>query len=178
MTKFNPYATSNAVLKGLGPTNGVRRIGNLVAMPLEAALPNRCVKCNGEAHEPTPMRTLYWYPSWCYVFIFIPLLLIIVALVARKEAYVTPGLCRDHKRKRTGVITTAWVGLFVAFTVPFMFANTGYLWPAVWFSILLFLGVIGYAILRGRLVYATRIDQYEVLLAGCGDDYLDSLPGN
>lgn len=166
------------MLKGAGPTAGVRRIGNRVAMPLEAALPNRCVKCNGEVHEPTPLRTLYWYPPWCYVFIFIPLLLIIMAMILRKEAYVSPGLCREHKRKRIAAITTGWAGLFVAFVVPFMFANTGFLWPAVWFSIALFLGVIVYAMLRGRLVYATHIDQHEVLLGGCGDEYLDSLPGS
>jgi len=178
MSKFNPYATSNAVLKGLGPTTGVRRIGDLVAMPLRAELPNRCVKCNREAHEPTPTRRLYWYPAWCYLFILVPLLLILVILATYKDAYIRPGLCRDHKRNRIEAITTAWVGVFVAITVPFMFADTGYLWPAVWFSIALLLGVIVYALRRGRLVYATRLDRREVWLAGCGEDFLDSLPGN
>jgi hypothetical protein len=31
---------------------------------------------------------------------------------------------------------------------------------------------------KGRIVYAKRIDKDEVRLGGCGEEYLDSLPGS
>jgi len=64
----------------------------------------------------------------------------------------------------------------VAIVVPFVFANTEYMGAAVGFSLLTFLVVIVYALRRGRVVYAKRIDDEEVRLGGCGQEFLDSLP--
>ena len=180
MDRHNPYAPSHASLKqddNLGRRNEARRDGKWVVMPLEASLPRRCVKCNGEADEPTKQRTLYWHPGWVYLLLFVALLIfIIVAIVTRKKAVVDPGLCREHKRARVNAIATAWVGVFVAFSLPFMFAGTEYIGPAIWACVLLLIAVIVYAMVHGRVVYAKRIDDEEVRLGGCGEAFRDSLP--
>ena len=181
MTKHNPYAPSRASLKqsgNLGSSDEVRRDGKWVVMPHKASMPQRCIKCNGEIHEPTKMRTLYWHPGWVYVLLLVNLLIfIIVAVAVRKVAMVDPGLCLEHKQKRRNVIVMGWLGVVIAFVIPFMFAGTEYMGFAVGFSILLFLAVILFAMIRGRVVYAKRIDADEVRIGGCGEDFLDSLPG-
>jgi len=63
----------------------------------------------------------------------------------------------------------AWVGVFVAFSLPFMFAGTEYIGPAIWACVLLLIAVIVYAMVHGRVVYAKRIDDEEVRLGGCGE---------
>jgi hypothetical protein len=181
MPKHNPYAPSRASMKQPehhGPGVDVRRDGKWVVMPRDGALPPRCVKCNAQADEPIKERTLYWHHPALYILLLVSILIYaIVAVIVRKSARLSPGLCADHKKQRLNVILTGWTGVFVAFTVPFMFADSEYLGLVVSLSVLLFLVVIVYAMVRGRIVYAKRIDQDEVRLGGCGKDFLDSLPG-
>jgi len=180
MPKHNPYAPSQASLKQsehLGHSHNVRRDGKWLVMPKDAALPSRCVKCNQDADEPTKVRTVYWHHPALYILILVSLLIyVIVAAIVRKSAKIAPGLCEDHKKRRFNAILTGWIGVLVAFIVPFVFADTQYMGAAVGLSILGFLVIIIYAMRRGRIVYAKRIDSDEVRLGGCGQEFLDSLP--
>ncbi len=180
MSKHNPYAPSRASLKQhehLGPIDQVRRDGKWVVLPRHAALPPRCVKCNGEVDEPTRQRTLYWHHAGVYALLLVNLLIYaIVAAIVRKKAVIAPGLCAEHKRKRRDAILTCWVGILLAFATPFVFGSDEYFGLVLLFSVVLFIAVIVYAMVRGRIVYARKIDEDEVRLGGCGRGFLDSLP--
>jgi hypothetical protein len=156
----------------------VRRDGKWVVMPRNAALPPRCVKCNADADEPTKSRKLYWHHPGIYLLILASILIyIIVALVVRRSAEVAPGLCAEHKRKRFNGILISWLIVIAAFILPFALQSTDYVGAGVAISVLMFLGAILFGIARGRVVYAKRIDDEEVRLGGCKEDFLDSLPG-
>jgi hypothetical protein len=182
MQKHNPYAPSSASLRQrehLGPSDEVRRDGKWVVMSPDAALPARCVKCNGEVDEPTKLRTVYWHHGAIYLLLLVNLLIfLIVALAVRKKAVIAPGMCLEHKRSRRNAILYAWLGILFAFVTPFVFASSEYLGMVVMFSVVVFVTVIVYGMTKGRIVYAKRIDKDEVRLGGCGEEYLDSLPGS
>jgi drug/metabolite transporter (DMT)-like permease len=180
MANHNPYAPSRASLKQAdkpGDSSEVRRDGKWVVMPINASLPPRCVKCNAEADQPTKERKLYWHHPGIYLLLLINLLVYaIVAAIVRKQVRVSPGMCQEHKLERRNILLIGWVGVAVAFAAPMTFANDHNMGLWVLFSVLLFLGVILFAMIRGRIVYAKRIEADEVRLGGCGRDFLDSLP--
>ena len=116
MSERNPDAPSKASL-GDGPSGGTGRVaawrdGNVVVMLAGGEIPHRCVKCNEPADEPTKERTLYWYNPWLYLLVLISILVFaIVALIVRKKAVVSAGLCADHKRRRRTALIVAWIGV-------------------------------------------------------------------
>lgn len=180
MATHNPYAPSRASLRQVdkqAPSDEVRRDGKWVVVPIDGGLPPRCVKCNADADEPTKQRTLYWHHPGVYALLLVNLLVYaIVAAILRKKAKLSPGLCSEHKARRRNVILIAWGLVLGAFVAPFLFANeeTIGLWMLI--GILMFLAAIILAMVRARIVYAKKIDDEEVRLGGCGDDFLDSLP--
>ena len=108
----NPYAPSAASLAGAEVRVGARlwRLEKLLIMARDDGdLPNRCVKCNEAAEEPTKTRTLYWHHPGFYVVLLINIIAyVIVALIARKKAKLSPGLCARHKQKRVLGLWTGW----------------------------------------------------------------------
>jgi hypothetical protein len=181
MDKHNPYAPSRASLKQTGPvgnSDAVRRDGKWVVMPVGASLPHRCVKCNGEPLDPTKARKLYWHHPAIYILIFVAMLIyIIVALSVRKTAVVEPALCAEHKSKRRTALLVAW-GLFLgAFIVPIALSSLDATGGLLLGSVLMILFAIYFGFGRARIVYAKSIDDHEIRLGGCGEDFLDSLPG-
>ena len=174
----NPYAPSHASLAGgsVRPSDRVWRGDKVLIMARDADLPDRCVKCNDPADEPTKTRKVYWHHPGYYVLLLINVILyVIVALIARKTADVNPGLCIRHKQRRTRGIWIGWGG-FVGGLIA-MFAAFESQRPGLG---LLFLFVTFGCILTGmvmsRVVYAKRIDDRYVLLKGCGEPFLADLP--
>lgn len=174
----NPYAPSRASLTGgdVRDSAGVWRSEKLVVLARDADLPNRCVKCNEPADEPTKTRKVYWHHPGYYVVLLInAILYVIVALIARKTAAVHPGLCVGHKQRRLLGIGVGWVGFiagFIAMMVAFGADQAG-------LGVLLLVLTLT-AVLTGmylsQIVHAKRIDDRYVLLKGCGKPFLAALP--
>ncbi len=119
MDDRNPYAPSRASLKSDdAPSRGgqsgetVWRNQKLLVMVPDAALPPRCVKCNGPAEEPTKVRKIYWHHPLLYLLILINLIVYaVVAAIVRKRALVAPGLCAEHKKRRQIGLLIGWGGV-------------------------------------------------------------------
>jgi hypothetical protein len=180
----NPYAPSKASLQQTSPDPNARpanvtawRDERVMVMLPDAPIPQRCVKCNDPAEQPTKMRKVYWHSPWLYLLLlFNVLIFAIVAAVVRKKATVAAGLCTIHKKRRRAVLTIAWVGALLGIVLIFMGANSAAGIGAVLFGILVVLGAIIFGMIAGRVVVPTRIDDRYVRLKGCGEAYLDTLP--
>ncbi len=182
MGERNPYAPSPASLRTgtpSGPTAGQvtawRDKGVMVMIP-GAEIPQRCVKCNEAADEPTKTRTVYWYSSWLYLLLLLNILIFaIVALIVRKKAVVSAGLCSVHKERRRNVITGAWIGVCAGLLLIYAGVSTSSgLESAI--GVLVILSSIVVGIAMGRIVYPVRIDDAYVRLKGCGEPFLETLP--
>ena len=174
----NPYAPSRASLAGgnARPGDRVWREEKVLVLARDGDLPDRCVKCNDPADEPTKTRKVYWHhPGYYAVLLINVILYVIVALIARKTADVNPGLCARHKQKRKLGIWLGWGGFIVGFIA--MSAAFGNNQPGLG---LLFLIATFALIITGmvmsRIVYAKRIDDRYVRLKGCGEPFLADLP--
>jgi hypothetical protein len=184
MDDRNPYAPSRASLqKGTAPPEQLRgnvgawRENRVMVMLPDAPLPRRCIKCNEPAHEPTKARKVYWHSPWLYLLlVFNFLIFAIVAMVVRKKAIVSPGLCANHKKRRRNVIALAWTGFITGVVLIYVGASTA---AGIWgtlIGVLVMLGSILFGMIAGRIVVPTRIDKSYVRLKGCGEPYLETLP--
>ncbi|HUI58580.1 MAG TPA: hypothetical protein VLX90_00065 [Steroidobacteraceae bacterium] len=185
MDARSPYAPSPASLNidgsrtVHGDGGGLWREGKVLVLQPDAALPARCVKCNGAAEEPTKTRRVYWHHPAVYLLILLNMLIyLIVALIVRKRASVAPGLCTAHKKRRLVGLILAWGGLFAGLALMFASIGNGSGNPGIMVALglllMLFAALVG--IIATRVVYAKRIDQDYVRLRGCGAQFLDSLP--
>ena len=152
------------------------RQGRTLVTRREAVLPDRCVKCNAPANGNKLRRNLSWHHPAYYLFVLLNLLIyVIVALIVRKQAKISVGLCESHRSRRARAIATAWsvvlagAGLIVA---AILYEKS---WPALIGILLLLAGAI-YGSVRGRIVTARRIDDKHVWLNGVCSQYLDTLP--
>ncbi len=140
-------------------------------------LPARCVKTNapvtaGEQKE----KTLYWATPWIYLSILISLLLtLILYLILRKKIKLVVPISAKASRSITVSNCVAasliFVGLFVLIYGGINSATT-----AIIFGILMMLGGLIFALLRGQNLRVSRIRNGEAWLAGAGPEFLASLP--
>lgn len=176
----NPYAPSTASLAGADVRAASDRIWRdekvLVVARDAGDLPHRCVKCNEAAEEPTKTRKLYWHHPGIYLTLVIsPIVYIIVALVARKTAKLSPGLCARHKQRRSLGIAIGWGGFLLCFIGMVIAFNSEK--PDLGLLLLLAtVGVIITGMFMSRILYARRIDDRYVRLLGCGEAFLAELP--
>ena len=182
MAERNPYAPSQASLK-TGPSHTAGQVtawrdARVMVMIPNAAIPDRCVKCNEPADEPTKERTLYWHSPWLYLLLLLNILIFaIVALIMRKKAVVSAGLCTDHKKRRRNVLTAAWIGVLAGVFLLFEgIASPSAGGLMAFAGVLLVVGSIIVGMAMGRVVYAVRIDKDYVRLKGCGEPFLETLP--
>src|SRR5262245_50409406 len=110
----NPYLPHKAALEKR-VAGEYWRNGTRVVMRPGCALPPRCVKCNEPALQPMAPRKLTWHhPAWWLVLILFNIVVyLIVALVVRKKAQVTFGVCARHRRRRRIFIAVGWTGFFL-----------------------------------------------------------------
>lgn len=184
MDARNPYAPTPASLESgtssvHAETAGVWRDGNVLVMQPHASLPHRCVKCNAAADQPIRERKVYWHHPGIYALILINLIIYaIVALIVRKKAIVSPGLCLEHKQRRRNAFIVGWAGFALGIGLFFAAGATEsengpvYVLAGI---ISILVGIV-WGIVFGRIVYAKRIDEVYVRLTGCGTLFLDSLP--
>ena len=155
--------------------NTVWRSKALLVMTKEAALPDRCIKCNAPTAERLK-RKLRWHHPALYLLIIVSILVYaVVAIVVRKTATVNIGFCEEHResRKLSKIIT---VLLTLVGTLSFI--------SAVQFdSPLLLIGSIGlllaaaiYGTVTLRVVAPTKIDEHFVWIKGVDASYLQEFP--
>ena len=183
MDAKNPYAPSSASLR-LDPEAGphtanaenVWRDGNVLVMLPNAHLPPRCIKCNESCTYPMTPRTVYWHHWSIYlVLLFNVIIYLIVAMATRRKETVAPGLCRKHVKGRRFAILFAWLGVFAS--VVLLGASFDPVSPISLALVpLLLLFSIVFGMVRGRVVWAKRIDKSYVRLKGCAPPFLDTLP--
>jgi hypothetical protein len=175
---YNPYAPPKAAVsaRAYGPTGQLWRSGKLLKMEVNATLPGRCVKCNAPAVEPIKRRTYSWHsPGWYALIVLGLLAYVIVALVVRKKAQVSPGLCPAHHGARNRNILIAWLAFFAGVGVIFWGMDSkndyyGYLAG----GLMLFGLVIGVGFTK--IITPTHMDNRVLTFSGCGEAFLRELP--
>lgn len=162
----NPYAPPRAAVD----TSAVAeywRDGKGVVLRPGGTLPPRCVKCNEPAAQPMQPRKVYWHHWAWYLLVFVNIVIYaVVALIIRRKADVTYGVCARHRMRRRMFICIGVGGVVLgalAIAVD----------PAVGMIVALAALVAG--LFGSRLAYPTRITKEEVRLAGCNEAFLDSL---
>ena len=183
MSADNPYAPSTASLRldphatpaaKSGPK--IWRDGKVLIIAPEASLPPRCVKCNEPAEQPMKSRNVYWHHWTIYLLLLLNVVIyLIVGLATRRKARITPGLCRKHTGSRRLAIAIAWIGALasIALIVASFEQDPPILFPI---GILLLLASLIFGMIRGRLLWAKRIDKEYVRLIGCAPAFLQPLP--
>jgi hypothetical protein len=162
----NPYAAPKAALEDRAATD-YRRDGKNVVVTPGGALPPRCIRCNAPAVQPMKTHKLSWHHGAWYLLILVNIVVyIIVALIVRKRAQVTYGLCAQHHKRRRIFSLIGWVGFFLGFAAILVEPILG----TVTAVAAILVGLFG-----SRLAYPTRITKEEVRLGGCGEPFLASL---
>jgi GYF domain 2 len=152
------------------------RSGKLVVAPLDAALPERCIKCNAPTDGKQLKRKLAWHHPAIFLLVFFGLLLyLILALALQKRTTVLISVCPEHRSARRGVILASWL-LFLGGlggVIAGIAMSSG--WVGISGAAVLLFGIF-YGMARGRLVHATKIDKHHVWIGGCKKAFLEGLP--
>lgn len=184
MDGLNPYAPSQASLKATDPlptadgaSHTIWRDGDVLVKLMGAEMPHRCVKCNEPADPPTKARKVYWHHPGLYLLLLInALIYVIVAIAVRKKAFVSAGLCKEHKSRRRIAMTLSWTGALGGIVLMYFGADSSFgIWGMIAGLVVILASIVG-GLIFGRTVYARKIDKTYVRLKGCGIAFLDSLP--
>ena len=162
----NPYSPPKAALEAHG-SGEYRRDGKDVVLRPGSALPPRCVKCNEPAILPMKARKVYWHHWGWYLLVFANIVIyVVVALIIRRKAEVTYGVCAGHRLRRRAFIAIGVVGVTLGALL---------IGPSPVLAITMILACLLAGVVGSRLVHATRVTKEEVRLAGCGEAFLASL---
>jgi len=162
-------------LSAAEPGAGLWREGDVLVVKKDAALPDRCVRCNGRADGAMLKQSYQWHNPALYILApFALLIYVLVALAIRKTATLHVGICREHltarKRSRLGSALLAIAGvvsLFLAIEGGSLFG---------WGGLLLLLGGAVWGTIGTRLLSVQGIDDHFVRLKGAHPGYLSALP--
>jgi hypothetical protein len=155
---------------------GLWREGKRLVTRSETPFPDRCVKCNAPAGGFQLKRVLYWqHPAYYLLILCNLLVLLIVLLIVRKKAVLHVGLCDAHRTQRKTAIIACLAGMLggVAMMIAAGFYSLGWLALAGGTA---FIGGIIWGVVKGRVVYATRIEKDEVWVGGVCQEFLNELP--
>lgn len=188
--EFNPYAAPKAEI-GMGPrevgVSGFWRDGSTLVLSKDAALPDRCLKCNEPADGWALRRTLSWHPPGYYLIVLFNLLIyIIVAMIVRKTAKLQLPLCAAHRRGRVRAIAIAWliglagIGVMIggaALSSSFQGSTSDYItFGGFLTGLVMIVGALILGSSKGQVVSARKIDKYYVWLNKVDPRFLASLP--
>jgi hypothetical protein len=156
--------------------HGVWRDKSTLVMEKNAALPDRCVKCNEPAFGQRLKRKLSWHHPAIYLIILVALLIyLVVAMVLRKTATIEVGVCERHMKTRRRSIVITWGAII--FSIILLFVAASYEDGGVaLFGLALFVGAVIYGIITVRIVAPAKIDDRFVWLRGVNKEYLSELP--
>jgi type II secretory pathway pseudopilin PulG len=88
-------------------TSRLSASGNILVVPQNSILPDRCVKCGNTPVEPCVKITFSWHHPGYYFLLISPILYVIVALIVRKRIRLSIPLCEAHKSIRKKRL---WIG--------------------------------------------------------------------
>jgi len=177
-TDLNPYAAPKAdVNAGSADLQGMYwRSGAILMARDGAVLPNRCVKCNAILDVVMKRRRFYWHHQALFLLVLLNIFVyLIVALIVRRRADVSYGLCLVHRRKRARGVA---IGLScLLFSIFLAGAAISASQPHLMLVALLgcVASIVASAVLA-RTLMPVRIDRAAAQLKGCGDSFLASLP--
>ena len=182
MTGHNPYAPTQASLKSaenVPAAGGLWRDDKQLIVAHGATFPHRCVKCNEPSEPPHKVRKVYWHHPAVYVLLLgYAILYIIVALIVRRSAEINPGLCAEHREKRTLWIAIGWLGsiggAIAAIVLSRLLNFDAGLGPALAIVVFVLFAILG--IVKARVLYPKRIDDRYARLLGADERFLASLP--
>jgi hypothetical protein len=155
---------------------GVWRQKNMLVMHKQAALPDRCVKCNRPANGRTLTKKFMWHhPAWFLFILAGVLIYLIVALVVRKPVTLHLGLCDEHFSRRRTAIWSSW--LILALSVALIIFGAANELPALFLVglLLIFVAAI-YGAFSANVVAIQKVDDQYVWLKRINKDYLMMLP--
>lgn len=158
------------------PSGGVWRDQSTLVMTKDAALPDRCVKCNAPAHGFRLKRKLAWHHPAIYLLALMAVLIYaLVAGILSKRAIIYLGLCPEHIQRRRRKIAVGWL-LFVAGFVGIILAfgyNSGLLGLL---GVGAFFFAVVWLIVAARVVTPKKIDDRLIWLKGINSAFLAELP--
>jgi hypothetical protein len=161
---------------GYGRSDGVWRKGETLVMHKNAALPDRCIKCNAPTHGSSLKRKLSWHhPAWVLL-IFGGLLVYLIAIqFIRKRATVHIGLCKAHLKKYHTSIAVRSIVFSLGFLCIIMGISLGSAYYALAGVALIIAGMV-YSLVAVPAVQVTRMDDYYIWLKRINREYLAELP--
>ncbi|MBC7785262.1 MAG: hypothetical protein H7144_15610 [Burkholderiales bacterium] len=176
------YATPGMTLDSGGPWRDGRRLRTTRT----CTLPPNCVKCGQHATK-FLTKAFYWHSPWLYLLILPGILVYaIVALVLRKQAYLTYGLCAQHNSTRLKKVGVTWLAFLIgigALVGGIALANraAGREWEdmgtlVVILSFVIMLAAAIYGAVGVPALRAKRIDDRYAWYNGAGDEFLQQFP--
>ena len=160
------------------PTHGLPTIWqskSVLVMTKQAPLPDRCVKCNAPTHHRLK-RNLSWHHPALYILIVGGFLFyLLLALLLRKTATISVGLCETHSASRKRDIFITWMLVLLSLG-SFYFAVAADEMNLLLVGVILFLGAVIYGIIKARVVAPQKIDDQYVWLTGVNANYLKQFP--
>jgi hypothetical protein len=179
MDDFNPYAAPRSEIavkdSHLTDAGGLWRDGPLLVIRKGTELPDRCLKCYGDADGYRLKRKLSWHPSYWFLLVLVsPLIYVIVALCVRKTAKVAIGLCEHHRSKRRRAIAIGWLASLAGIgLIVLAGSNDLPLLSLVGIGVLF--GGILFGVIGSQVLLPQRIDKNFVWLKKVSPDYLAPL---
>jgi hypothetical protein len=156
-------------------TGGVWREGKTLVMSKDASLPDHCVKCDAPAKFHLTRRMSWHHPALFLLLLLAWILYLILALVLRKQATVSLGLCEEHYQRRKKMLTVGWVMFAIGLVSPVLGFSTDYPGIALLGILLLLISIIWLSIVT-RVVTVKKIDDHFVWLTGLNENYLARFP--
>jgi hypothetical protein len=162
---------------------GLWRQGDRVVATREIDLGDACVKCGAGCDGWRWNKTLYWHEPWVYALI-IPGVLIyaICALVLRKSAKVSAGLCPVHRKRRYTGIFLVWtlsllgLGCFIGGIGVSANSKTPELGVAILFAgIAMWIIAAVISSVMTRVLVPKKIDEHYAWYGGADEAYLQTL---
>ncbi|MCP4765006.1 MAG: hypothetical protein GY875_01915 [Gammaproteobacteria bacterium] len=185
MEASNPYAPPASELKVALVPGGVWRQEKAVVMQRNAELPDRCIHCNALA-EPGKLRRVIYLNIWIQLVMLVLFLvfnvlallpIIIVSLIFRKTAKVKIPVCQKHQRRRLRITMASFVLLTVSIVLAVVAARVSLYQNSIFMiAAAIFIVAFVFAIIRGQLLKAKKIDKERLILKGAKSPFLDSLP--
>jgi hypothetical protein len=180
MDQLNPYAPP-ADISAYAPAptqegiNGWCEAGRLVLPATGARLPDRCVVCNAAAHGYALRKKFYWHHPAVYLGLLVNVIVYaVLAMVLRKTATVSFGLCPKHRAKRVYGLWIGWGGFGLAFCAMLACAVIGAAETILaTIAAMVLLPIVGFIL--ARTAVPAKIDERWIWLK-VGERFLETFP--
>ncbi len=162
---------------------GLWRQGDRIVATRDIDLGDACVKCGAACDGWRWNKTLYWHEPWVYILILPGILIYaICALVLRKSARVSAGLCPAHRKRRNIGMLIVWIlsllGVACLIGGPVLAGNydnaaLGVSGVLLAFALWIVAVILGNS--RVRVLAPKKIDDHYAWFGGAGEAYLQML---